>query len=253
MSEQASRKDTFEAALRRANRRANDVEHKLQDMSQSYADKLKAKDEAHAIAVESLQAENATLSASLTTSQESLQALSESSSRQAALEDKHARLSRLEEMRPRLAAEAAKLLDVRTQASSRMAAIMIQHDAMSALIRKFLEDIEEVSMKRLKRYGIEIQNESQVISEQIREAKVGWEKLSELVETFWNGYNGMIGERENKKKEEKQGNDEGRKATRNEKEREEQETEEKRNVERKAPNQTRDRTRPLKGLQTPHE
>lgn len=191
LNEQASRKDTFEAALRRANRRANDAEHKLQDMSQSYADKLKAKEEAHASAVESLGVENATLSASLSASRESLQALSESSSRRAALDDKHAQLARLDEILPPLTAEAAKLLDVRTRALSHAAAIVVQHETLSDLIRQFLENFEEVSMKRLKGYGIEIQDESRAMGERIREAKAGWEGLSELAEIFWNGFNGL--------------------------------------------------------------
>lgn len=192
LNEQASRKDTFEAALRRANRRANDAEHKLQDMSQSYADKLKAKEEAHASAVDSLRMENATLSASLATSRESFQALSESSSRRAALDDKHAQIARLDELLPPLTAVAAKLLDVRAQALSHVATIVAQHEMLSNLIRQFLDNIEEVSMKRLKGYGFEIQDESRAMGERIREAKVGWEELSELAQTFWNSFNGLV-------------------------------------------------------------
>ena len=208
LNEQASRKDTFEAALRRANRRANEAERKLQDMSQSYADKLKAKEEAHAGAVESLRAENATLSASLTSLRESFQALSEASSRRAVLDEKHAQLARLDEILPPLTTEAAKLLDVRTQALSHTAAIGSQHERLSKLIGQFLENIEEVSMKRLKGYGIEIQDESRAMGERISEAKVGWEELSGLTETFWNGFRGLIECKPNLR-EEKNGETEG--------------------------------------------
>ena len=55
--EKASRKETFEAALKRATRRANDAEHKLQDASQMYADNLKAEKEAHVKALEAKAAE----------------------------------------------------------------------------------------------------------------------------------------------------------------------------------------------------
>ena len=192
LNEQASRKDTFEAALRRANRRANDAEHRLQDMSQNYADKLKAKEEAHASAVDFLRAENDALAASLAASRESFQALSESSSRRAALDDKHAQIARLDELLPPLTAVAAKLLDVRAQALSHVAAIVAQHEMLSNLIRQFLDNIEEVSMKRLKGYGFEIQDESRAMGERIHEAKAGWEEVSELAQTFWNAFNGLL-------------------------------------------------------------
>lgn len=207
-NEQNSRKDTFEAALRRANRRANDAEHKLQDMSQNYADKLKAKDEAHASAVDFLRVENATLSASLTASRESFQALSESSSRRAALDDKHAQIARLDELLPPLTAVAAKLMDVRAQALSHVVAIAVQHEMLSNLIRQFLENIEEVSMKRLKGYGVEIQDESRAMGERIREAKTGWEELSELAQTFWNGFNSLA-EGKGSQREEQEKDDRG--------------------------------------------
>jgi hypothetical protein len=51
-SEKGSRKETYEAALKRATRRANDAEHKLQDASQQYANNLKAEKEAQAKALE---------------------------------------------------------------------------------------------------------------------------------------------------------------------------------------------------------
>lgn len=205
LNEQASRKDTFEAALRRANRRANDAEHKLQDMSQNYADKLKAKEEAHAIAIDALRVENATLSASLVTSRESFQALSESSSRRAALDEKHAQIARLDELLPPLTTAAAKLLDVRAQALSHVVAIMVQHEMLTNLIHQFLENIEEVSMKRLKGYGFEIQDESRAMGERIREAKAGWEELSELAQTFWNAFNGLVEGKGSQREEEEKG------------------------------------------------
>ena len=203
LNEQASRKDTFEAALRRANRRANDAEQKLQDMSQNYADKLKAKEEAYASAGDSLRVEIATLSASLTASRESFQALSESSSRRAVLDEKHAQIARLDKLLPPLTTVAAKLLDVRTQALSHVVAIVAQHEKLSNLIRQFLENIEEVSMKRLKGYGFEIQDESRAMGERIREAKAGSEELGELAQTFWNGFNGLIERNENQTEEHK--------------------------------------------------
>lgn len=208
LNEQASRKDTFEAALRRANRRANDAEFKLGDMSQSYADKLKSKEEAHASTVESLRMENAALSASLTASRASFQTLSESSSQRAALDDKHAQLARLDKLLPPLTAEAAKLLDVRTQASSHAAAIVAQHETLSNLIRQFLENFEEVSMKRLKGYGIDIQDESRAMGDRIREARVSWEQLSDSTEIFWNGFKGLVEGKESQKKDKSRGNGE---------------------------------------------
>jgi len=51
-SEKGSRKETYEAALKRATRRANDAEHKLQDARQQYVNKLKAEKEAQAKALE---------------------------------------------------------------------------------------------------------------------------------------------------------------------------------------------------------
>lgn len=207
LNEQASRKDTFEAALRRANRRANDAEHRLQDMSQGYADKLKAKEEAHATAFDSLQADIGTLTASLAASRESYHALSESS-RRAALDDKHAQIARLDELLPPLTAVATKLLDVRAQASSHVAAIVAQHEMLSNLIRQFLDNIEEVSMKRLKGYAFEIRDESQAMGERIREAKVSWEDVSELAQTFWNGFHGLV-EGKGSQREEQEKEDQG--------------------------------------------
>ena len=51
-SEKASRKETYEAALKRATRRVNDADTKLQEASQKYADDLKVAVEAHAKAIE---------------------------------------------------------------------------------------------------------------------------------------------------------------------------------------------------------
>lgn len=211
LNEQASRKDTFEAALRRANRRANDAEHRLQDMSQSYADKLKAKEEAHASAFDSLRAEMGSLTVSLAASRESYEALSESSSRRDALDEKHAQIARLDELLPPLTAVATKLLDVRAQASSHVAAIVAQHEMLSNLIRQFLDNIEEVSMKRLKGYGFEIQDQSQAMGERIREAKVSWEDVSELAQTFWNSFNGLV-EGNGSQREEQEKEDRGTKS-----------------------------------------
>ncbi len=51
-SEKGSRKETYEASLKRSTRRANDAEHKLQDANQQYANNLKAEKEAQAKALE---------------------------------------------------------------------------------------------------------------------------------------------------------------------------------------------------------
>lgn len=202
LHEQASRKDTFEAALRRANRRVNDAEHRLQDISQNYADKLKAKEEVFINTIDSLRAESAALSTALTESRESFQTLSESSSRQAALDDKHAQLARFDELLPLLTNEATKLSDCRKEAVSRAAAIIEQHDALNQLIRQFLENIEEVSMKRLKGYGIEIQDQTRALGDLIRGATGCWSWLGKLTDVFWNGFKGLSEVRTTQREEE---------------------------------------------------
>ena len=185
-AEKASRQETFEAAVKRATRRANDAEHRLQDSSQSYADKIKANDEAHNKIVEALRQEVTALTVSLTASRESLKTASESLPLRAVLQEKEARLARHDQLCLQLSSEKEKLNQSQTRAALNASALEVRHEKLSKIIDKFLEGWEEVTMKIVKQFAMEMREESQAVKGLIEEDVREWKEIREMTDGLGN-------------------------------------------------------------------
>ncbi|MCJ1468005.1 hypothetical protein MMC07_006631 [Pseudocyphellaria aurata] len=166
VAEKASRKETFEAALKRATRRANDADHKLQDASQEFADKLKAESEANdktqetlRAENESLKAENASLVISEAASREALKTASHSPSLQNSLLEKEAQLALFDQLRSQVNGEIEKLTALHASAMEKSDAMHYWQKRVSDSVDKFNNDLEDMGMKTIKRCGTEIQGE----------------------------------------------------------------------------------------------
>lgn len=166
VAEKASRKETFEAALKRATRRANDADHRLQDASQDYADKLKAESEANAKTQETLLAENESLKAenvslviSEAASREALKTASTSPSLQNSLLEKEAQLALFDQLRSQVNGEIKKLTSLHASAMENSDAMHYWQKRVSDSVDKFNNDLEDMGMKTIKRCGTEIQGE----------------------------------------------------------------------------------------------
>lgn len=179
-TEKASRQETFEAALKRATRRANDAEHKLQDTSQNCADKIKSNDEAHTKIVEALRQEVTDLTISLTDSRESLKTASESAPLRATLLEKEAQLARHEQLCLQLTSEKEKLDESQARAALNANALKVQHEKQSKIVDQFINDWEEVTVKTLKRYATEMKEGNQIIKGLVIDDFEEWEKIKEV-------------------------------------------------------------------------
>lgn len=166
VAEKASRKETFEAALKRATRRANDADHKLQDVSQDFADKFKAESEANAKSLEALRAENeslkvenASLVISEAASREALKTASESPSLRNSLLEKEAQLALFDQLRSQVNGEVEKINSLHATATAKAETMRYWQKKVSDSVDKFNEDLEDMGMKTIKRCGTEIQGE----------------------------------------------------------------------------------------------
>ncbi|MCJ1271820.1 hypothetical protein MMC22_011725 [Lobaria immixta] len=166
VAEKASRKETFEAALKRATRRANDADHKLQDVSQDFADKFKAETEANAKSLEVLRAENESLKAenqslviSEAASREALKTASESPSLRNSLLEKEAQLALSDQLRSQVHGEIEKIQALHASAVAKSDSMHYWQKRLSDSVNKFNEDLEDMGMKTIKRCGTEIQGE----------------------------------------------------------------------------------------------
>lgn len=166
VAEKASRKETFEAALKRATRRANDADHKLQDVSQDFADKFKAESEANAKALEvlraeneSLKAENGSLTISEAASREALKTASDSPSLRNSLLEKEAQLALFDQLRSQVNGEIEKLKSLHASAVGQADKMHYWQKRVRDSVDKFNEDLEDMGMKTIKRCGTDIQGE----------------------------------------------------------------------------------------------
>lgn len=187
VAEKASRKETFEAALKRATRRANDADHKLQDVSQDYADKFKAETEANTKSLEalraeneSLKAENASLVITEAASREALKTASDSASLRNFLLEKEAQLAVFENSRSQVFGEIEKLNALHASVIEKSESMHYWQKTLSASVDKFNEDLEDMGIKTIKRCGTEIQGElrsmlasDESVTESLREVGKG--------------------------------------------------------------------------------
>lgn len=178
-TEKTARQETFEAALKRHVRRVNEAEHKLQDMSQSFAEKLKVQEDSHAKELETVREESAAL---LAASRESVKHASESPTLRSNLVEKEAQLARYEQMHSQLSPETEKLAQARTKATQSSVSLKTQHDRLKKRIDTLMNDFEEVSMKTLRRYAIEIQEDCRVLTGLVSDEVGGWEDVGKAAE-----------------------------------------------------------------------
>ena len=188
-AEKQSRQGNFEAALKRAIRRANEAEHRLQDASQDFAEKLKIKDDIHHQALEAIQQantkaleglrvdnealrnENVTMTSSVT--KDPLETTSEASSLRSALQQQEIQLAHYNHLKSALAAELQPFLLLSSPQDSAPTApgtlLTTRHNELTTLIARQIDEFDEVSNKTLKRYAAEIQEANQAFVDVVQE------------------------------------------------------------------------------------
>lgn len=191
VAEKASRKETFEAALKRATRRANDADHKLQDASQSYADKAKVQAESHARILESLRveiqaikAENAELVLSEAVSREALKTASESPSLRNSLLEKEEQLAIFDQFCTAINAEIEQLTSLHASAVAKAGIAYHWEQKVNNSVNTFNDELEDMGMKTIKRCGTDIQAEVRSMVTSNQKAKEELEKIGKAVEAL---------------------------------------------------------------------
>lgn len=223
-SEKMSRKETYEAALKRATRRANDAEHKLQDASQQYANNLKAEKEAQAKALEAkdklleakdklLEAKDKALEVNVReleakeTAFEAkekafealkieLQAEKENSKGTATLttltsqlSEKESQLKLYDALRAQIDSQVSALKALQTTALEKSEDVKAQHATLTAIIDAFgAEDFDDMGMVKflgtVKKYSKDICEGNRRMVEKLETARGTWRRTSEAVGAF---------------------------------------------------------------------
>jgi len=177
--ERTSRREAFEAAQKRATRRANDAELKLIEAGQEYAMKIKvekaviAKDfatmkEERDVATH----ENANLIQRLATCEQELQALKEASSSSADAElrgqlaTQESQLALYDQLRASLASEAQKPREMSNRLKHESNEHNIQQSLLTSSINKLNDDFEDLSNKAIGKYAREIKQRNEDLVKQ---------------------------------------------------------------------------------------
>lgn len=176
-AERTSRREAFEAAQRRANRRANDAELKLVQAGQEYAIKIKvekaviAKDfatvkEERDVAIDN----NANLIQDLATCRQELQALKEAPSADAKLRaqlaTQESQLALYDQLRTSLASEAQKPREMSSRLKQESDEHNIQQALLTSSISKLNDDFEDLSNKAIGNYAKEIKQRNEDLVKQ---------------------------------------------------------------------------------------
>lgn len=147
--ERAAQKEAFEAGLRRATRRANEAENRLRDLTQRYATQTKAEAEAnaekHRKELESVKSDH---------SSEGLKTALE------AFSSEH------------------------SSAVIKFEAVRNRHDDVSKSIAKFIEDMEDKTIKEIKLAAIGIEKEIRSVLDESGQAATELVKAGKTVERF---------------------------------------------------------------------
>ena len=184
-SEKASRKETFEAALKRATRRANDAEHKLQDASQDYADKLKAEREAKEASDRALEAIKIELQAEKEKREDSVNLRNMT----AQLSEQEEQLKLYDALRAQINTQVKQLKTLQVDALENSEAVKNQQSALTAFIDNFAsENFEDMNFGRIlgtvKNYGKDMHDSNKAMAEKLEEARGTWKRTSEAVSAF---------------------------------------------------------------------
>lgn len=181
-AEKTSRQETYEAALKRATRRANDAERKLQDASQDYADKIKVNDEIHAKVVEALREEVANLTASLKSSNESLKTATESTSLRTALSEKEAQLARHDELQSQFVSKFESLSKSHIKATKTVSALKTQQEKASKFIDESFQDWGDVTFNKLQKFASDMKYDTHIMKGLVVEELEEWEKIGNITD-----------------------------------------------------------------------
>lgn len=178
--ERTSRREAFDAAQKRATRRANDAELKLIQAGQEYAIKLKvekaviAKDfatikEERDVATDKI----ANLTQELATCKQEFQALKEASSASSAdaklreqLSTQESQLALYDQLRTSLASEAQKPREMSNRLKHESNEHNIQQAALTGSINKLNDEFEDLSNKAIGKYAQEIKQRNEDLVKQ---------------------------------------------------------------------------------------
>ncbi|MCJ1225915.1 hypothetical protein MMC12_002564 [Toensbergia leucococca] len=205
-AEKASRKQTYEGAIKRANRRANEAETSLHDRSQANAAKLKAKDEAHTKQIEShtkqidaLNKEIDALYKEHETATELLKAtaapnpetertllrleaqLIERDARIAA-QDNHLKL--YDQLRSQIHQEVAQLQELQKRTGDKLENVKTDSQVLGAAIVKLNESVYDVGIHTIKKLAEAVWDGYKAVEANLSGAFEVWAETGEAVKAF---------------------------------------------------------------------
>jgi len=184
-SEKASRKETFEAALKRATRRANDAEHKLQDASQDYANKLKVERQAKEASEKAFEAIKVELQAEKAKNEDSVSL----GNMAAQLSEQEEHLKLYDALRAQINTQIKQLETLQVTGLEKSEVVKKQQSALTRLIENFSnENFEDISIGRIsetvKNYSKDMHDTNKAMAEKLEEARGMWRTTSEAVSAF---------------------------------------------------------------------
>jgi len=178
-AERTSRREAFEAAQKRATRRANDAEQKLIEAGQEYAMKIKVEKAIIARDFATMKEErdiatdkNANLILELATCRQEIQALQEASSTSAdtqlrgQLATQESQLALYDQLRTSLASEAQKPREMSNRLKHESNEHNIQQCLLTSSINKLNDDFEDLSNRAIGKYAKEIKQRNEDLVKQ---------------------------------------------------------------------------------------
>lgn len=179
-AERTSRREAFEAAQKRATRRANDAELKVVQAGQEYAIKIKVEKAVIAKDFATMKEErdvatdkNANLIQELATCKQEFQALKEAASSSSADAKLRGQLATLEsqlalydQLRTSLASEAQKPREMSNRLKQESDEHNIQQSLLTSSINKLNDDFEDLSNKAIGNYAKEIKQRNEDLVKQ---------------------------------------------------------------------------------------
>lgn len=184
-TEKSSRKESFEAALRRASLRANNAEQKVQAVSQTYADSLKMEKENCAKAIEIMRKELEAGREKIKRA-ESVDSLRISVAEMTIqLSAKEQQLKLYDQLRTQINTQVEQLKALQFTALDKSEEVKNQHAILTASINNFNEqDLGDIGTKTIQRQRREIQVENETMVEMLGGQRSTWRQTSEAVAAF---------------------------------------------------------------------
>ena len=197
-AERTSRKEAFEAAHKRATRRANDAEQKLIETGQEYAMKLKVEKAVIARELATLQEERDAAVNKLAETSQDLEAykeenqtlkqapvpLPESTLLHQQLATQESQLKLYDQLRTSLVTEAQKPRELSNRLKQESNEHNIQQSLLTASIKKLNDEFEDLSNKAIVKYVREIQQRNEELVKQRSVELEAYEGLMKALEAF---------------------------------------------------------------------